>query len=657
MSNNFQTWLSMGESCNLLGIKKDTLRKSCTKGKYETKSERINGKKEYWILLESLPEDIQSKYYEKEKNFSVNIEMNVQIYNKAPRWAKEKANKYISIINKSKGLFGKDLIDFVYNWNLENAEYKTSYCRIIEARKKYKELGIAGLLGKYGNNAGKTKIKDTWYQYFKSLYLKEGAPSANSCRMYTYGFALQSENIELNRFPLAASFLKKLRKEIPESAIYLARYGDAAWNRKYANYIDRDYSDVNCGYIWVSDHAQIDIAVFANDGNVVFPWVTVWRDFKSGKWLGWLLHEESGNSDHIFQSFYYSALDYGIPYHVYIDNGKDYRAKDFAGGRQRLNESQASYMLGLLEIEPHFALPYNAQTKPVERDFLKIKEYLSKHAIGYRGGNVVERPEILKQEIKQNKIYTFEEFKLIFDDFIENVLNKLPSNGKALNGKSPNQLWNEEFSEKRVVSQDALSLFCTRTSRIVSIGRNGIRDSELEVTYWEEWMSAYKGEKVYTRRDINSYQEAWVFKAQTDEYLGKANISELVPALAQDNIQKSKLKEAVARKKKDKKITKSYIKIEHSDINENLQNIKNAANKLGNVKNKDLQILQLANTFMDKVIADDKQKQNADNVEVSKFYKPQKIQKKKIYHLKCEKEMAAEDNLGEEDIWKRLMSS
>lgn len=22
-------------------------------------------------------------------------------------------------------------------------------------------------------------------------------------------------------------------------------------------------------------------------GNVVFPWVTVWRDYKSGKWLGW----------------------------------------------------------------------------------------------------------------------------------------------------------------------------------------------------------------------------------------------------------------------------------------------------------------------------------------------------------------------------------
>ena len=52
----------------------------------------------------------------------------------------------------------------------------------------------------------------------------------------------------------------------------------------------------------------------------------------------------------------------------------------------------------------HFALPYNAQTKPIERDFRTIKEYLSKHCQGYRGGNVVERPEYLVEEIKSNKI-------------------------------------------------------------------------------------------------------------------------------------------------------------------------------------------------------------------------------------------------------------
>ena len=171
---------------------------------------------------------------------------------------------------------------------------------------------------------------------------------------------------------------------------------------------------------------------------VVFPWVTAWRDYKSGKWLGWILQTGHPNSDLIFQSFYYAAEVYGLPEDVIIDNGKDYRSKDFAGGRKSVqvetNKPKTTSMLAELNVKVHFALPYNAQTKPIERDFLKIKELLSKHCQGYRGGNVVERPEKLAEEIKQNKLIPFDEFKTIFDDFIVNVLNKRPSTGKNLKG-------------------------------------------------------------------------------------------------------------------------------------------------------------------------------------------------------------------------------
>ena len=113
----------------------------------------------------------------------------------------------------------------------------------------------------------------------------------------------------------------------------MARNGMSYFNHALNRYIDRDYSNINCGEVWVSDHAQIDIACFAPDGKVVFPWVTAWRDYKSGKWLGWLLQCGSPNSDRIFQAFYYAAEEFGLPKDVIIDNGKDYRSKDFAGGR------------------------------------------------------------------------------------------------------------------------------------------------------------------------------------------------------------------------------------------------------------------------------------------------------------------------------------
>lgn len=305
-----------------------------------------------------------------------------------------------------------------------------------------------------------------------------------------------------------------MKKEIPEQAIYLARYGEAAWNRKYASYVERDYSNILAGSYWVSGHAQIDIAVTVGE-KVCFPWVTVFRDIKTSKWLGWLLHFESPNSDHIFQSFYYAVLAFGLPDHVLIDNGKDYRCKNFA-----LDKNKS--MLAQLGIEVHYALPYNPQTKPVERDFLKIKNLLSKHFVGYRGGNVVERPEKLKKEIKEGKLLTFDEFKPLFDDFIVNVLNKLPSKGKVLKGRCPDEVFAAEFQVKKTVTKDALKLLCMRTSKTFTIGRNGIFDSALQVTYWADWMVAHKGKKVYLRRDDKAYQEAWVFDAKTDEFIDKA---------------------------------------------------------------------------------------------------------------------------------------
>ena len=58
-------------------------------------------------------------------------------------------------------------------------------------------------------------------------------------------------------------------------------------------------------------------------------------------------------------------------------------------------------------------------------------------------------------------------------------------------------LWAEEFKVKKVISNDALKLFCMRTSKDVKIGRNGVYDSQFGITYWGEWMICEKGRKVF----------------------------------------------------------------------------------------------------------------------------------------------------------------
>lgn len=627
-------WIPIEKVSELLNVKEKTIKNRCYQGQFIYKIEKDNGKKHFYIHNSSLKNKICNQ-------LNNNSEIDFQKYSDAPQWSKCQVDKYIQVLSVTQKIKGRALQQFISEWNKNNFNNQTSYSSIIRMRKRYEEFGVCGLLARYGNNSGRTIIADKYFDYFKILYLVEGAPSLQSCWDLTLGYAMQQEpNLNKRMFPSPITFKRRLEREVPKQSIYMARYGESAWNRKFGGYIERDYSSVVCGKVWVSDHAQIDVACLTSDGNVVFPWVTAWRDYKSGKWLGWILQCGHPNSDLIFQSFYYAAETYGLPNDVIIDNGKDYRSKDFAGGRKKINvetnEAKTTSMLAELNVDVHFALPYNAQTKPIERDFLKIKELLSKHCVGYRGGNVVERPEKLAKEIKDGKIIPFEKFKEIFDDFIINILNKRPSQGKNHNGLSPNELFNQEFKEKITTSHDALKLFCMRTSRTFTIGRNGIKDNELGITYWADWMISKTSLKVYLRRDIQNYKEAWAFKADNEEFVGKVTAVRAVAALHAETVSKDEFKEAMSIKKRNLKITKSYIKqTREISLEEKCENYKTAyANVEKACKPK---VSKIANTNMDKAIRKNKEMEAFGRQDLSMFLDEKVVKEEPLYLFETDK--------------------
>ena len=631
--DNTNIWIDIDKASEMIGLSSQTLKRKCRKGEFVFKIVKKGKVAHYFVLLKSMPEFAQDKYF---GDTAVDLK-----YSEVPSWAKLQAEKYVRILDASAGLKGKKLKAFIDNWNNnDEEEFTTSYPSLIRMRRRYFRYGVAGLISKHGQHLVGSFVPDDYFEYFKTLYLIEGGPSLRSCRDLTLGYAVRELGADRNNFPSFMAFKRRLDKEIPEQSIYLARNGQAAWNRKYNNFIDRDYSTITCNQVWVSDHAQIDVACYDEKNKVVFPWVTVWRDYKSCKWLGWILQTRNPNSDLIFQSFYYAVEEFGLPKDVIIDNGKDYRSKDFAGGRKdfkiETNKNKTSAMLKELNVNVHFALPYNAQTKPVERDFLKIKELLSKHCIGYRGGNVVERPEKLAKEIKDGKIMKFEDFKELFDKTIINILNKKPSNGKNLNGRCPDDLFYEEYKEKIVTSKDALKLFCSRTSNTYTISKNGVKDGKLQTTYWADWMIHKKGMKVYLRRDIKNYKEAWVFNAQNDEFLGKAEAVKSVAALYAPEVSKEEFEAAVATKKRNIKITKAYIK-QNKEISamEKYQNYETAYQSVEREYKKPVKVSKIANTSMDKAIQKNKDMESFGKADLSIFL-PEK-EKKKFYLWETEK--------------------
>ncbi|MEP0004445.1 MAG: Mu transposase C-terminal domain-containing protein [Balneola sp.] len=562
-----QEFYQIEELANKLSLSRRAVQKWIDSNKIQDqylRKEVFRGREGYKQLISpmGIPEPHRSTYirkYFKRDSDQISQAIDAEIYMKAPKYAKEHVDMWINLIKQFGHLKGKELKCAIKAYKQANPNDKVSWQSFYRNKKLYDDQGIAGLIPNYGNRKGCSKTEDENYKLFEALYLKESRPSATSCWSIVRGEAYKKGQ-DVKDFPDYRTFLYRLERENTESHIYFCRYGEEAWNKKYADYVDRDKSAIAAGSCWVGDHRQLDIfCKNPETGNIFRPWATAWFDFKSNKWMSVYLHEDAPNSDHIFQSFKWAIEKYGRPNSIYIDNGKDYRSLDFAGGRKNIKveveEASARSLVNFMGIEAFFSLPYNAQSKNIERGFKEFINNYETHLDGYTGSGPKTRPADTNSMLKKGEALDFPTFEKLFEGFVFNVMNKKASEGKELQGKSPDELFYAEHT-KIAVRPEALRMLCMRTSRPVTIRRNGVKDGQLKKHYYAEWMVGFKGVKVYMRRDPKAYQEAWVFHAETDEFLGTAQMSERIAGLADTDIEKQKLKDLQARKARELKLNR-----------------------------------------------------------------------------------------------------
>ena len=150
-------------------------------------------------------------------------------------------------------------------------------------------------------------------------------------------------------------------------------------------------------------------------------------------------------------------------------------------------------------------------------------------------------------QIKGQKLLTLAEGKTLLDDFIVSTFNKLPFGRQAqFTGLCPDEVWQADNPVMHRASAKSLAVFCQRSSKTVTVGRNGVKDPDLKVTYWAEEFVRMKGTKVFLRRDIDNYAEAWVYSEDGD-LLCLAKLAESVHPLADDEVSKAQLKELAAK--------------------------------------------------------------------------------------------------------------
>lgn len=480
------TWLKVKEVADILKITVRAVQKDIKMNKYEYR--HVNGKGrggvQYEILLESLPQEAQDRYYNKSKEYKPIFHYTSKQRNEADRRA------YV-VLEYQQSLLSPD--EFLEKYNADNPHFQVSKSQLFRWQKKLKTTtDVADLVDKRGgHNRGQCSIDDEIWEYFYSLYMKPQKLKIQRCYDLT---KKQYPNL-----PSVKTFERKV-KTIPEYAIIAYRNGPKALNDSLP-YMERDYTTINSNDVWYSDHHKADVFVRDNKGNIGRPWITMWTDARSRKVMSCKVRMESPNTDIVKDSLRVGIQENGCPNELYVDNGKDYKAKD------GLNKDYPLSLVNRLGINTIYATKYHGQAKNIERFFGTLEERFGKLFDTYAGRDAKERPESLKL-VPVDQYPTLEEYTNHLMEYLIEY-HDTPHSGNGMDNKTPNQVYSENLKvKKQIQDHDALRLLCGRVVERTVL-RNGI--NMFDTSYWHDDLVYHYKEKVVVIYDTENIEEINIF--------------------------------------------------------------------------------------------------------------------------------------------------
>lgn len=391
-----------------------------------------------------------------------------------------------------------------------NREYpvKVSVKTLYRKRAAYKAGGIVGLVDMRGRRKHDSVINDNLWQCFLYHYLDQSKHPVKACYDYTRMWAEQ-EHPELLPMPSYSSFYRRVEREIPLPVQVLGRDGQKAYRDRCGLYIKRTYDDMASNEWWIADNHTFDVMIRGDNGKPHRLYLTAFFDARSGIFTGCYV-TTAPSSQATLYALRRGILRYGIPDNIYVDNGREFLTFDVGGlGHRKRKSQQGEFapppIFERLGIKMTNALVRNARAKIIERRFRDVKDRLSRLFESYTGGNVLEKPERLKQVIKGD-IVTDNEFTAIAEDLLTYYFNEQPYGGavEADHGKTRMQVYRDNLHSKRVASVDDLDLMLMRSSRAQKVGRRGVHlnigGSQIDYIN-DELRMHWMGEQVYLRYD------------------------------------------------------------------------------------------------------------------------------------------------------------
>ena len=573
--------LTVKQVAEVKGCRVQYIQRMAKEGKLPSvKTVNNRNQKVYQIPLESLPDELQQRWYQmqveqmREENgieeenrggtdqFSAEERLEIDFWLELVR----KWQEYRNLAPKrSKGETDQK---FLIWCSLEYPDRTISMDILYRKWKAVRENNMAGLTDKRGKwRKGTSDIHETVWQAFLYYYLDEGQHTIQKCLEYTKMWIREKQPELYTDIPSYSSSYRRLNRDIPEGVKVLGREGHKAYNDRCAPYIRRIYEDIASNEWWIADNHTFDVIVVDKNGKQHRPYLTAFMDARSGILTGYYI-TYNPSSEATLIALRKGILEYGIPDNIYVDNGREFLTFDIGGlghrrkkpknGEERFEPPGVFKRLG---INMTNAIVRNAKAKIIERRFRDVKDSLSRLFDTYTGGSVVEKPERLKGVLKKDEIYSDDEFQEYVEAVIDYYFNLQPYHGAvpADHGKLKMDVFNEHLIKKRTATAEALNLMLMRSSRAQTVGRRGVHLDIAggRIDYWnDDFVHLMLGKKVYFRYDPDNLSEVRIYDLE-DRYIMTVPADN--EAVLSYNASREDVKAAMAKTRRLEKVAKEYI--------------------------------------------------------------------------------------------------
>lgn len=367
------------------------------------------------------------------------------------------------------------------------------------------------------------------WEAYKADYMRLEEPPATACYERLCAMAVAHDWV----VPSLKALQRRMAREVPESQQILARKGKKAAKAIYPAQ-ERDRTDLHALEAVNADGHTLDVWVKWHDGEIIRPVATMIADLYSNKFLAWRI-DKSESATAVRLAFHDLFRDWGIPDWALLDNGRAFASKQITGGQKtrfrfKVNPDENEGILTSLGIKVHWATPYSGQSKPIERNFRGVCDYIAKapqFAGAYSGNSPTNKPGYSHNP--QDKAVPFDTFMAVFDAGIQ-AFNARPGRRTAVCGgeMSFDAAFAASYAEVpiRKAHSAQLSMAMLTATKVTSRKPSG-EVHLLGNRYWSEFLVEHIGAKLTLRFDPDNLHSGVKVCDEQGRFLGDAKALEI----------------------------------------------------------------------------------------------------------------------------------